>query len=52
MEGGKKRAAEATILESESEAELDVESNEDSGGEEDSKGASGSIGVEWSGADE
>ena len=48
LEGSKKRAAEAaTILVLES----DVELNEDSGGEEESKGASGSSGAEWSGAD-
>ena len=53
LEGEKKRAAETTtILEAESEEEADVESNEDSGREEESQGASGSSGAEWSGADE
>ena len=45
-EGAKKRVAEAaTVLESEFEAESDVESNEDSGGEEESKRASGLSGA-------
>ena len=34
------------------EEESDVEANRDSGGEEESQGASGSSGEEWSGADE
>ena len=51
MEGAKKRAAEAaTGLESESESELDSESNADPGGEEESRGANGLSGAEWSGA--
>ena len=49
LEGVKKRATEAaTVLESES----DSESNADPGGEEESRGASGSNGAEWSGAEE
>ena len=52
LEGAKKRVAEAgTVLESEVEAELDVELKEDSGGQEESKGACGSSGSEWSEAD-
>ena len=49
LEEAKKRAAEAaTVLESES----DSESNVDPGGEEESRGASRSSGAEWSGAEE
>ena len=52
MEGAKKRAAETTTrLEPISEEEADVESNKDSDGEEESQGASGSNGSEWSGTD-
>ena len=48
LAGAKKRAAEAaTVLESESDLELNAEP----GGEEESKGASGSSGSEWSGAE-
>ena len=51
--GAKKRAAEtATRLETDSEEEADVESNGYLVGEEESQGASGSSGAEWSGADE
>ena len=49
LEGAKKRDAEAaTVLESDS----DSDSNADPGGEEESRGASGSSGAEWSGAEE
>ena len=43
-----------TISETDSEekADVDVESNGDLGGEEESQGASRSSGAEWSGADE
>ena len=51
MEGAKKRVAEAARV-SELEAELDLESKEESGGEDESKQTSGSSGAEWSGADE
>ena len=56
LKGEKKRAAEAAAvleLESESdlESELDLESNEDPGREEESRGASGLIGAEWSGVE-
>ena len=51
LEGAKKRAAEAATV-SESELEADLESNDELGGEEESKGASGSSGTEWSGAEE
>ena len=51
MEGAKKRAAyTATVLESESDSES--ESNVDPGGEEESRGVSGSSGAEWSGTEE
>ena len=50
LEESKKRAAEsATESESESESELELDS--DSGGDK-SRGASGSSGAEWSGAEE
>ena len=49
LEGAKKRATEAVTV---SELELDSESNTDPGGEEESRGASGSSGAEWSGAEE
>ena len=53
LEGAKKRAAGTTTrLEPDSEEEVDVESNRDSGGEDESQGESGSSGAEWSGADE
>ena len=53
LEGEKKRADETTTrLEPDSEEEADVESNRDSGGEEESQGLSGSSGAEWSRADE
>ena len=53
LEGANKRVVEATtVLESESEAELDMELNEGSGGEEESQGEKGSSGAEWNGADE
>ena len=53
LKEAKKRAVEAaTVSELESEVELDVESNEYLGREEESKGAIGSRGAEWSGADE
>ena len=52
LEGAKKRAAETmTRLEPDSKEEADVESNGDSGGEEESQGASGSSGAEWSRVD-
>ena len=52
LEEAKKRAVETTtISESDSEEEADVESNEDLGEEEESQGASGASGSEWSGAD-
>ena len=50
LEGAKKRAAwTTTISEPDSEEEADVELNGDSGGEEESQGASGLSGAEWSG---
>ena len=53
MEGMKKRAAETTTrLEPESDEESDVELNGELGGEEDSQGASGSSGAEWSRAED
>ena len=53
MEGAKKRAAEITTRsETDSEEELDVESNGDSGREEESQGARELSGAEWSGSDE
>ena len=53
MEGAKKRAAETTTRsETDSEEELDVESNGDSGREEESQVVSGSSGVERSGAED
>ena len=61
LEGATKRAEEAaTFLESESELESELESDSESdlessanpGGEEDSRGASGSSGAERSGAEE
>ena len=49
LEGAKKRAAEeATVLES----ELDSDLNAGPGREEESRGASGSSGAEWSGAED
>ena len=48
LEGTKKRVEEAaTVLE----LELDSDSDADPGGEEESSGASGSSGAEWSGAE-
>ena len=65
LKGTKKRAEEAaTVLDSESESEPELESdselelesdlelNADPGREEESRRASGSSGVEWSGAEE
>ena len=53
MEGAKKRAAETTTrLETDLEEDSDVESNGDSGVEEDSQEASGSSGAEWSRAED
>ena len=53
LEGVEKQAADTTtILVPESENEADVESNRDSGGEEESQRASGSSKAEWRGADE
>ena len=53
LERAKKRAAELTTRsETESEKESDVESNGDLGGDEESQGASGSSGEEWSRAEE
>ena len=53
LKGAKKRAAETMIRsETDSEEESDVESNGDSGGEEESQGASGLSGAEWSGAED
>ena len=53
LEGAKKRVAETTpILDSESEEEADVESNEHLGGEEESQGEIESSGAEWSGVDD
>ena len=53
LEVAKKRATEKTKkLDPDPEEEVDVESNGDSGGEEESQGASGLSGAEWSGADE
>ena len=50
LEGAKKRAVESTMRsETESEEELDVESNGGLGGEEKSQGEIGSSGAEWSG---
>ena len=52
MEEVNKRVAETTTRsEPNSEEEVDVEWNGDSGGEDESQGASGSIGAEWSEAD-
>ena len=51
LEGTKKMAAEAaTVLESESESYLEY--NEDSGREEESKGAIRSSGAEWNGVEQ
>ena len=51
--GKKKRSAESTtISETESEDESDGEWNRDAVGEEESQGASGSSGVEWSGVED
>ena len=53
LEGVKKRATEAVTvseLEAKSEAEADLESNEDSCVDKESKGASGPSGAEWSSA--
>ena len=48
LEGAKKRATESTtISETESEEELDRESNGAAGGEEESQVASRSVGAEW-----
>ena len=53
MEGAKKRAAETTMRsDPDLEEEADVESNGDSGGEEESQGASGFSGEECIWADE
>ena len=59
LDGAKKRTMEAATvseLDSESDSELDSESNAESnaepGGEEESRGASGSSRAEWSGAEE
>ena len=53
LEGARKRAEESmTRLETESEEESDGEPNGVAGGEEESQGASGSSGAEWSGAEE
>ena len=53
LEGANKWSAKTTTrLEPDLEEGADVESNGDSGGEEESQGASGSIGAEWRGADE
>ena len=53
LKGVKKRAAETTTRsEPYLEEEVDVESNRDSGGEEESQRASGSSKAEWRGADE
>ena len=53
LEGAKKRSAEgATVLELESKSDLDSELNTNPGGEEESRGESGSSGAEWSGAEE
>ena len=53
LEGAKKRAAETTTRsDPDSEEKADVELDWDSGGEEESQGASGSSGAECSGADE
>ena len=49
LEEAKKRAAEAAT---DPESELDSELNADPGGEEEPRGASGSSGTEWSGAEE
>ena len=49
LEGAKKRAAEAATV---SESKSDSESNKELGREEESRRASGSSGVEWSGAEE
>ena len=49
LEGEKKRATEAATV---SESESDLESNADPGGEAESRGASGSSGAEWIGAEE
>ena len=52
FEGAKKRAAETTtISKTDSEEEADVELNRDSGGEEESQGASKSSGAELRGVD-
>ena len=53
LEGAKKRVTETTTRsEPDLEEELEVKSNGDSGGEEESQGASGSSGAEWSGVDD
>ena len=53
LEGAKKQAAETTTrLEPDSEEEADVDSTGDSCGEEESQGANGSSGAEWSRAEE
>ena len=50
LEGAKKRATETTtISEPDLEEDVEVESNGDLGGEEESQGASGLSGAEWSG---
>ena len=49
LEGAKKREAEEATV---SESELDLELNADPGVEEESRGASGLSGAEWSGAEE
>ena len=53
LEEAKKRAAETTKrLETYLEEELDVESNRDSGGEEESQVVNGSSRLEWSGVED
>ena len=53
LEGARKQAEESmTILETELEEESDGEPNGVAGGEEDSQGASGSSGAEWSGTED
>ena len=53
LEGARKQAEESmNILETELEEESDGEPNGVAGGEEDSQGASGSSGAEWSGTED
>ena len=49
FEGAKKRAVKAATV---SESESELESNVDLGREKESRGASGSSGAEWSGAED